>query len=627
MNNLTRYPGIPPFSPEQKDVFFGRNNDSQRLYNLLLTEKMVLLQSKSGLGKSSLLNAGLLPLLQQNANSQIFQFRFGNYMEGTSTLPLQTMVSTITQNVKRHSFLDNIIPNENSLFYHFKTLQNKAEKEPSFFLIFDQFEELFTYPKEQIFPFKKQLAELLHGVIPKHFQIVFDRMKKKQTKLTHTNKYQCLRSPANIYIVFAIRADKLSDIEDITDYIPEIHRNRFKLQALNREQIVDAIVQPARSKQDFQSQSFDYDSNTVDKIVKYLTNNHEQAAETTQLQIICQNFEKLAEKQKSDFIVTDRHLPDFKDIILRYYYNTIEKLPNNQQKDATSFIENHLIIGGHRISLDKRTCLQYTTKEILDDLVKSHLFRVELNSTGGTSYELAHDSMVPAISVAKKVREEKEAVIKQEHIKKEELQKAKLEAEENQKKLKKRQRQKFGFIIMFFVILFIISAIIGFYQQREKQIFIENQYNKYVKEANNFKINAVYDKAIIKYLEADSLKDEVAIKENIEICKAKLKLKPKFNVLLTEADTLFYSQKYIEAYKLYNKALKLNYNNNIIKEKIKLTKVVGSNYYFQIAKQYYFITDQKQSSFEKIKIAIELDKDNKKLNEFARIYFPDLVSN
>ncbi|RPF30307.1 WD40 repeat protein [Streptomyces sp. TLI_185] len=65
------YPGIDPFSPEQAAWFFGRDTATAalllRLDTRLRTGGPVVVVAPSGAGKSSLLNAGLLPQLAQGA--------------------------------------------------------------------------------------------------------------------------------------------------------------------------------------------------------------------------------------------------------------------------------------------------------------------------------------------------------------------------------------------------------------------------------------------------------------------------------------------------------------------------------------------------------------------------------
>jgi MoxR-like ATPase len=63
MTNTRENPYVGPhaFEPKDQKKFAGRDRDITALYRLLIAERIVLLFSPSGAGKSSLVNAGLLP--------------------------------------------------------------------------------------------------------------------------------------------------------------------------------------------------------------------------------------------------------------------------------------------------------------------------------------------------------------------------------------------------------------------------------------------------------------------------------------------------------------------------------------------------------------------------------------
>src|SRR5690606_33398613 len=65
MEKVYRYPGVRPFTKSEKNIYFGRAEDSQKLFELLLLEKLVVLFAKSGRGKSSLINAAIVPLVDE----------------------------------------------------------------------------------------------------------------------------------------------------------------------------------------------------------------------------------------------------------------------------------------------------------------------------------------------------------------------------------------------------------------------------------------------------------------------------------------------------------------------------------------------------------------------------------
>src|SRR5262249_48354637 len=57
------YPGIAPFHKEDSRFFYGRNAEIEMLLAPLRVHGFLLLLGSSGSGKSSLINAGLLPIL------------------------------------------------------------------------------------------------------------------------------------------------------------------------------------------------------------------------------------------------------------------------------------------------------------------------------------------------------------------------------------------------------------------------------------------------------------------------------------------------------------------------------------------------------------------------------------
>ncbi len=74
-----RYPGAQPFSTTQEDIFFGREHDIESLYRLIRLEPLVVLYAKSGLGKSSLLNAGVVPEVLKDGKYLPVNIRFNAY--------------------------------------------------------------------------------------------------------------------------------------------------------------------------------------------------------------------------------------------------------------------------------------------------------------------------------------------------------------------------------------------------------------------------------------------------------------------------------------------------------------------------------------------------------------------
>lgn len=394
-----RYPGVFPFNREQKNVFYGRDNDIVKFTKLLLMRNHVLLYSKSGVGKTSLLNAGVLPRLENDF--KIIKIRFFAYDNKTAQTPTEIIINNL-KNIDKadnKTVLDEIIDKtetEKTLWYYLKQLE--CSNNAKFILVFDQFEELFTYPENQINEFKKQLHELINIDIPPKI--------KQFIAINDNEKYDIFYDELKIKIVFSIRSDRLNLLNMLTDKLPDIQETFYDLKPLSTQQTALAITKPAENKGSYITENFNYHKHAVESIIKALTNNNTQNIETTQLQIVCQKIENIVyQKQQIDskniVQIKEKDLPKFKDIFLSFYEDAITnvslKKDNNNKHEIRIFIENQLIRNKQRISLDELICLDYINNKTLKNLINTHLLRAERNSTGGFSYELSHDTLIVPI--------------------------------------------------------------------------------------------------------------------------------------------------------------------------------------------------------------------------------------
>jgi hypothetical protein len=409
-NKKFRYVGVAPFTTQQQQIFFGREQDSQKLIQLITANQQVLLYSKSGMGKSSLINAGVVPQLPKEW--QIIFVRFGAYQENDTFTLIEKLLAALP--TSQTTYLDQIIENEKSLWYTLKSRQSELKidnqitekgvtstKNTKTLLIFDQFEELFTYPEEQIFTFKKQMADLLYSNVPQNFRKVLQIKQRKDPNLLTEKELKALHQPLKVKILMGIREDRYSLLNQLTDYLPSVMQIRYSLSALDKEQAQEAIEKPAQMVGEFTSQSFTYQKEAIQKIVNYLTANNTQAIETTQLQILCHNLEK-----KDLPVIGIDNIPEFEDIFLQFYNDTIAKIATQNQAQARKFIENELVKKGQRVSVSDLTCLDSVDKTTLEILVGEHLLRPEYNvSTQRNNYELSHDTLLAPVLRAKELRE------------------------------------------------------------------------------------------------------------------------------------------------------------------------------------------------------------------------------
>lgn len=414
-----RYPGARPFTDEDQDLFFGRDRDIEDLSLLLLREKLSVLYARSGLGKSSLLQAGISPRLRAEGAYEPYSFRFGTWQEGREAKPVNITIARL--GLEEGTFyLDKLIPNENSLWYHCKQLQLQRKQNRMVWL-FDQFEEIFTYQAEAATQFADQLSDLLYQQIPSNFR---DELELQPESLTQ-EELNLLYEPLDVHALFSIRSDRLSMLDQLSEILPAILHHRYELKPLNRLQTEDAILNPAYSKRSgFVTPPFDYTDEALDYMLDYLTEGGTEEIESFQLQIICQYAEQQIEAQASSKVISRQDLGDLQDIFKNYYDGRISRLSTAEdQLAARKLIEEGLIFeeDERRLSLYEGQIERDfgVSPALLTALVDTHLLRSEPDPRGGFVYELSHDTLVAPILQAKQRRRAKEEQIRQEAERKE----------------------------------------------------------------------------------------------------------------------------------------------------------------------------------------------------------------
>ncbi len=415
-----RYPGVRPFETEDKDLFFGRESDIKDLSDLIALERLVVLFGKSGYGKSSLINAGIMPHLGQLDDADDtpllpLTIRLGSFTDGSAS-PIETILAKLNERdatqqakyapTKVSSFLDTLLP-EQPLWYHFKRRQTSDKRR--FILIFDQFEEFFTYPLAQQVAFKSQLAELLYQDTPQIVREAAPTLSKDERRL--------LANPLEIKVLFAIRADRMSFLDSMKDKLPAILQKRYELKGLTEEQARESIKCPAEKDGDFISPKFSYSDDALRVMTQKLSEtkvSQRSGIEAFQLQILCEYLEdKIIKGEIPNNRIEPAYFEDKIDEIYEgYYQRLIDKLDPSVRKAAQLLIEEDLIYhnektgDSRRESRDSGRLLdkEGITQKLLNDLESNFLLRREVNSLGGISYEVSHDTLIAPILASKEER-------------------------------------------------------------------------------------------------------------------------------------------------------------------------------------------------------------------------------
>ena len=523
-----RYPGTRPFIDKESNLFFGRKNDINRLHQMVRLEQLLVLFGKSGFGKSSLLNAGLLPLLKDEGNDYYpIAVRVGIGDE-QNTPSMLLMNGLNGQYDKSNALLARVFgkdcekssdySSEDGFWLNCKNVQLQ-NPDKIILLVFDQFEEIFQekFREEDISLFARILASFLYGKMPQPLQnTIYKQLKENRNAFT-AEEIEVLFSKVNVQIIISIRSDKMSLLNRLKPYIPHILLKTYELKALDIDQAQLALLEPARAEGDFKSTQFSFSDEAKNKILGYLSANSEKSIEAFQLQLICQYCENLiinSNNEKTTIIVSDLgDLGELSTIFNRHYENLISQIPDMWQLDVRLLVEEKLIVNNTRVPLPDIviTSGHENLIEILQNLVNSRLLRCEPNTTGGFSYELSHDTLVePVLESAKKRWEKKEKEKLENDLRfireKTEKEKADLEKENKRQaemldvkeKAAKRQKLLIG-VVSLIALLAIGFAFFGFYQMDKAK----------TSEKNVIKLNVVAENEKNKALKAKDQSDSL----------------------------------------------------------------------------------------------------------------------
>ncbi|HET6975471.1 MAG TPA: PQQ-binding-like beta-propeller repeat protein [Pyrinomonadaceae bacterium] len=392
-DEIKPYIGPVPFERKDQALFFGRGHEVEELFSLLTAHPTVLLYSQSGAGKTSLLNAGLIPELEKAKFQVIGPARVrGELPAGLD----YTQTNPYVYNALKSLSADKIKPSHlehstiKSYVHQLLPTNSDGELISPTVLIFDQFEELFTLNPELwahragLF---NQIAEVLND--------------------------------SNLRVLFAMREDYIAEMDPFESLLPEKLRTRFRLERLREASALAAIKGPLTVDS---GKGREFAPNVAEQLVQNLlelpAKNDAQGAslkgefiEPVQLQVVCHAiWEKLGPTDKK---ITDDHLKQFGDVnkALTIFYEdslkrAVAEANKQKRKGETELKEGTLRAWFDRVLITetgKRSMVLRGTSKTngipnaaIDELEARHIIRAELRD-GERWYELSHDRFLQPI--------------------------------------------------------------------------------------------------------------------------------------------------------------------------------------------------------------------------------------
>jgi tetratricopeptide (TPR) repeat protein len=392
------WPGLVSFSEANEAFFFGREQEIADLVRRIAQEPLTIFFGKSGLGKSSILQAGLTPELRRHAFVPIY-IRLDYAAQAP---PLATQALDHIRGTLDREAIDAPRPaGDQTLWEYFHSVgcdwwdhHNQLVKP---ILMFDQFEELLTLGQstpagaERIQDFLRELEDLVDNRVPSELEIRLSAERGLGQQFDF-NRTAC-------HIILALREDYLADLESLHERLRPIMRNRFRLLPMNTQQAVDVILKPGKDL---------VDPDVALKIVQFVSSSEHGHCEpgdgdaTLQvepalLSVVLQelNNRRLQRGQEkvSEDLLGEGHAAD----ILQHFY---ERGLQDLDPQVGDFIVDHLLTASgarNRIAEEDALTKPGITPRVIAVLIDRRI--IQRQSSGHMKWlELTHDTLADVVN-------------------------------------------------------------------------------------------------------------------------------------------------------------------------------------------------------------------------------------
>jgi WD40 repeat protein len=376
-------PYVGPQAFERGQLFFGRNRERERLGDLIIAERIVLLYSPSGAGKTSLIQAALLPDLERQEFQALPVIRLYHQPPADSgrALPFNRylysmLLSLGGMNAQEASGL----LQTGDLATSLSKIAGESSLPQRQLLIFDQFEELLTLdPTDE--PDKREFLQ------------------------------QLARALGRRWALFAMREDYLAALDPYKALLPTQLRTTMRLEHLRRDQAEQAIRLPAVER------GVMFTPEAVQKLVDDLSQTRVVQSdgqtvyqpgpyvEPVHLQVICRRlWDEVMRREPQRNVIERDDLGDYGnvDAALQAYYDdsvgVIAKEAQTAERAIREWLGDRLITReGLRIPAPQESVAATgLSGKVLDELIEARLVRSDQRH-GVTWYELAHERLIDPI--------------------------------------------------------------------------------------------------------------------------------------------------------------------------------------------------------------------------------------
>lgn len=347
------YRGLLPFESQHRALFFGRQSEIGTLVDRLRTESFVIVAADSGVGKSSVCRAGVLPIIKENGLGRSLTYQVAMLVPGKQ--PLRTLCEAIAQAIGREE--QPLIATLKTDPQSFPRLLRSMMPVGTALLIFvDQMEELVTIsdPLEA-----KLVGEALGALV---------------------NKAGDLR------LLGTVRADFVSRVATVPGIGDEINRGLYLLRPMGPDKLREAVVGPAQLK----GVSFE----TEEMVAELVASTAESDAGLPLLQFALAELWDV----RTGSQITAKALQSIGGVtgaLARHADHLIGSLPPERRPVARRLLMSLVTMDGTRArrTAEELTWNDSSARSVLELLVRGRLL-VARETPEGAAYEVAHEALL-----------------------------------------------------------------------------------------------------------------------------------------------------------------------------------------------------------------------------------------
>ncbi len=344
----------------EHDRLYGRDKETDEVSDIILNNLSTVIYGRSGVGKSSLLRAGVFPRMRYEDFLPVYIRLEHNTAEG--------YFQQVGRKIKEASADADILMMTDDGDMVLKERQSGIRKYPM--LVFDQFEEIFTLPdnahRPAVAEFFRHLASLLNN------------------REDSGNAFR---------VVICLREDYLYFLEQNSSDIPSLKRNRYRLMPLSLSQGREVICRPLPGT---------VTAETADVILERIDTDRSGYVDPSILSLF---MHELYEKGSGSITLENIRLYG-DNIIADFYENGMRSVSVKTAK----LLEDRLVTTDgyrHYLSYNDALAAGVTAGE-LDTLKEKRIITVEKGEKNQRIIELSHDVLCPLVLQSRKERNLKE---------------------------------------------------------------------------------------------------------------------------------------------------------------------------------------------------------------------------